>query len=206
MELLFCMNSERIQKFIELLKHLPGLGPRQAARLAYHLLDEKKEYRETLAKCLLSLAEVKRCGECFQAHEGKNNLCLLCMGSLRDKARIMVVEKDMDFSNIERAGVYEGLYHILGGVISPLRPKSQEKLRLRELYNRLSKAHEVKEVILATSTTPEGDHTARYIEQILEPFIKKNLKITRLGRGLSTGSELEYSDAETFKSAYLNRK
>ena len=200
------MQSPKIEQCIQLLAKLPGLGPRQAARLVYHLFDEKKEYRDMLAKNILSLAEVKRCAECFQAHEGQNTLCLLCMGSARDASRIMVVEKDMDFSNIERAGIYDGLYYILGGAISPLRPKSQEKLRLRELYNRLSKANGVKEVILATSATPEGDHTARYIEQILEPFVKKNLKITRLGRGLSTGSELEYSDAETFKSAYLNRK
>ncbi|MDP2676595.1 MAG: recombination mediator RecR [bacterium] len=200
------MQSPKIEQFIQLLSKLPGLGPRQAARLSYHLLDEKKEYREMLAQTIISLTQVKRCAECFQAHEQKTALCLLCASPNRDRSRIMVVEKDMDFSNIERAGVYDGLYYILGGVISPLRPKSQEKLRLRELYNRLSKANGVKEVILATSATPEGDHTARYIEQISEPFVKKNLKITRLGRGLSTGSELEYSDAETFKSAYLNRK
>ncbi|PIR69815.1 MAG: recombination protein RecR [Candidatus Niyogibacteria bacterium CG10_big_fil_rev_8_21_14_0_10_46_36] len=200
------MSSERIEQLVQLLSKLPGLGPRQASRLVYHLLDEKQEYQETLARAIVSLAGVKRCAHCFQAYEGKNNLCLLCASSGRDKSRIMVVEKDMDFSNIERAGVYDGLYHILGGAISPLRPKSQEKLRLRELYNRLAAANGILEVVLATSATPEGDHTARYIEQILEPFTKQKLKITRLGRGLSTGSELEYSDTATFKSAYLNRK
>jgi len=201
------MSSPALQRCIELLTRLPGLGPRQASRLVYHLLDEKKEYRKAVEDALSALDDVKRCKNCFQAHEEKNDMCQLCGSSRRNMSRVMVVERDPDFSNIEKAGVYDGTYHILGGTISPLRPDSQEKLRLQELYNRINTQHEIKEVVLATSATPEGDHTARYIERILEPFVTKNkLKITRLGRGLATGSELEYSDTETFKNAYLNRK
>lgn len=160
-----------------------------------------------LADALMHLYEVRRCAHCFHAFQGDARICVLCRSASRNHSRVMIVEKDMDFLNIEKSGIYDGVYHIVGGVVSPVRPQSQERLRLKELYNRVQKNKDIKEVILATSATPEGDHTARYIEKILEPFVeKKQMRITRLARGLSTGSELEYSDAETFKGAYLNRK
>ena len=120
----------------------------------------------------------------------------------------MIVEKDTDLDTLEKTGVFNGRYFVLGGVISPLRLDSQKRLRLKELAARISIEKTLKEVVLGTSSTAEGDLTGRYIEKILEPHIagKKNIKLTRLGRGLSTGIELEYSDLETFRNAYLNRK
>ena len=203
------MSSERIQELIISLSKLPGIGPRQAGRLVYHLLDEKQEYKDMLVKNILALADVKRCSFCFQAFENRGNtLCSICIGNTRDKSTLMVVEKDMDYTTIDKAGIYNGLYFILGGVISPLRPNNQERTRMKELFGRVQNDTQIAEIILATSATPEGDHTARFIEKILEPLYgeRKTLRLTRLGRGLSTGSELEYSDPETFKNAYVNRK
>lgn len=202
------MSSEKIQKLITLFSKLPGIGPRQAGRLAFHLLDEKNEYKDELGRHIASLKDVRRCASCFQAFEGNAPACVLCSGQSREKAKIMLVEKDMDFMNIEQTRLYNGLYFILGGVLSPLHPQSQERLRMKELFGRIKSDNALTEVIIATSATPEGDHTARYVEKILEPIYKerKNLTLTHLARGLSTGSELEYSDSETFKNAYLNRK
>lgn len=119
----------------------------------------------------------------------------------------MVVEKDTDLDTLEKTGVYNGKYFVLGGVISPLQQDGQKRLRLSELVKRISVEKNIEELVLGTSSTAEGDLTARYIEKILEPHIAKNgIKISRLGRGLSTGLELEFSDPDTFKNAYLNRK
>lgn len=204
------MSSQKIEHLTALLSKLPGIGPRQAARLVFHLLDEKNEFRTALTESIISLCSVRRCAYCFQAFEnGGGALCGLCNnGTRRDKTKLMVVEKDTDFSNIEKTGLYEGLYFILGGVISPFRPDAAERLRFRELFRRIEHDTAIEEVILATSVTPEGDHTARYIEKIVEPVLKtrKEMRLSRLARGLSTGSELEYSDPETFKNAYFNRK
>ena len=120
---------------------------------------------------------------------------------------LLICEKDADFENLEKNKIFIGKYHILGGLLSPLKPELQEKLRLKELFRRIEANEKIKEVVLALSATTEGDMTLRYIEKILEPVSKKRgLKVTRLGRGLSTGSELEYSDRDTLKNAFDNRK
>lgn len=123
----------------------------------------------------------------------------------------MVVEKDVDLENIERTKVYDGRYFVLGGVIpfGKLEQKQTKNIRLKELYSRVGQlaGRELKEIILALSATVEGDNTGRYLEKILEPLLKKHLlKITRFGRGLSTGTELEFIDADTLKNALENRK
>ena len=201
------MSSPRIQKLISLLVKLPGLGPRQAGRLIYHILDKERNFAAEIAENISKIHEVKRCALCYQAHEEAGQNCAICTSSSRDKGILLIIEKDTDLDTLEKTGVYNGRYFVLGGVISPLQQESRKRLRLKELVNRVSSEKTVKEIVIGTSSTAEGDLTGRYIEKILEPYIaKENTKITRLGRGLSTGIELEYSDLDTFKNAYLNRK
>ena len=134
-------------------------------------------------------------------------MCPICLDLSRDRSKIAVVEKDTDFETMEKSGVYDGHYHILGGLISALDAESASRLRLKELFGRGKKENAVKEIILALSATPEGEFSARYIEKILEPLSRdRKLKMTRLGRGLSTGAELEYLNRETLKNALENRK
>ena len=219
------MPDSIISKLIEFFQRLPGIGPRQARRFVYALVDEDIKILEEFSGLLGKLKrEISRCSECFRIFsakggsasggEGKGEICQICHNSSRDSSKLLVLEKDADLENMEKNRIYEGKYHILGGLLSPLRPKEQDKLRLKELYRRVEASKDVREVILALSATTEGDMTVRYIEKILEPVQKARrparpageLKISRLGRGLSTGTELEYSDRDTLKHAFENRK
>ena len=201
------MNGDILPKLIAFFERFPGIGPRQARRFVYFLAEEKRSDVETFTSLLSRFTnEVSRCRNCFRVFEGRGDVCSLCAGA-RDTSKILVVEKDTDLENIERMGIYGGMYYVLGGLLSPLKPELQERLRFRELYNRIKREKALSEVIVAFSTTTEGDMTARYLERILEPFAKAGkIKISRLGRGLSTGTELEYSDRDTLRSAFENRK
>lgn len=210
------MYPKSIQKLIELFAKFPGIGPRQAGRFAFFILKENDGFARELTDSILDAKnKITTCGQCFRAVEkngvaGKN-LCVLCQNAKRDPAVIAVVEKESDMQNLEKSGEFTGLYHLLGGFISPLDQDSPKKLHLRELFMRIKKILEQNgraEIILATNTTTEGDTTALYIERILAP-LKDNfpdLKISRLARGLSLGSELEYADEITIKNALTNRK
>src|SRR3989338_858019 len=184
-----------IPELIAFFQKFPGIGPRQARRFVYSLVDENPKALEDFSKAILNLSkEISRCAECFRIFEGKNQICDIC-------------KKDADFENLEKNKIFTGKYHILGGLLSPLKPELQEKLRLKEFFHRIEANEKIKEAVVALSATTEGDMTLRYIEKILEPISKKRgLKVTRLGRGLSTGSELEYSDRDTLKNAFDNRK
>lgn len=201
------MSSEIIQQLKEYFTKFPGIGSRQAQRFVYWLLTQDSEFVRNLSALLLELKKnVKQCGKCFSFHASGE--CKICHAQNRDRSRIMVVEKDVDFENIEKIGVYNGLYFILGGVIS-LGQNSGRNLHMKELFNRVKSNAEngLKEIILALNATTEGDSTARYIEKILEPLAGKyQIKITHFGRGLSTGTELEYIDSDTLKNALENRK
>lgn len=201
------MEGQIITKIIAFFERFPGIGPRQARRFVYFLAEEKQGDIEAFAALLSRFVrEVSRCQSCFRVFEGRGNTCSIC-GGARDTSKILVVEKDTDLENIERTGIYSGTYYVLGGLLSPLKPEMQERLRFRELYNRVERVEKPQEVILALSATTEGDMTARYVERILEPCIQGGkIKISRFGRGLSTGTELEYSDRDTLKSAFENRK
>lgn len=194
-------------KLIELFLKFPGIGPRQARRFVYFLAGENKNYVDKLAELILETKNgMKQCKSCFRYYEEKNNekeinLCLVCLDTARDNNLIMVAEKDVDLENIERMGVFNGKYFVLGGLIS-LNGNEASEIRLKQLYDKVQK-EKPKEIILATSATAEGENTNLYIERILEPL---KVKISRLGRGLSTGAELEYSDAETIENALENRK
>lgn len=209
------MYPEPIQKLIDLFTRLPGIGPRQAARFAFFILKEKDPFIGELRAALAAAEErIGICNTCFRMMERENGTirsCDICVNPRREAHLIAVVEKESDMRNLEQSSVYHGLYHVLGGIISPLDQDSPKRLRLKELYERIEKRlADAKscEVILATNPTTEGDMTARYIERILAPLQSNHptLTISRLGRGLSLGSELEYADEITLKNAVQNRK
>ncbi len=200
------------EKLIEYFLKFPGIGPRQAKRFGYFLAGTDKKFAEELAKLILEIKKnVIQCQSCWSffesAAERTSNNCSICANLNRDTLLLMVIEKDVDLENIEKSGVYNGKYFVLGGAISLADgAKKQNHLRFKELFDKVQKEMP-KEIILATSATIEGENTARYIEKILEPVNKKfHLKITRLGRGLSTGTELEYIDSETMSNALKSRK
>ncbi len=210
------MYPKQIQKLIDLFSRFPGIGPRQAGRFAFFVLKEKNPYIGELRAALQEAEErIGICDTCFRMMERENGTirsCEICADPRREAHLIAVVEKESDMRTMEQSGAYHGLYHVLGGVISPLDPDSPKTLRLRELYDRvearLIAAQTPYEVILATNPTTEGDTTSRYIERILAPLqsTHAHLTISRLGRGLSLGSELEYVDEITLKNALTNRK
>lgn len=195
------------EKLIEIFLKFPGIGPRQAKRFAYFLAGQDAKFLKDFADNILEIKkDIKQCDSCFRFYVGTK--CDICAGINRDKNLLMVAEKDVDLENIEKAGIYNGKYFVLGGALSLTNSKNPPAggLRFKELFNKVKK-EQPKEIILAISATAEGENTSRYIEKILEPITKKfSLKITRLGRGLSTGTELEYSDSETISNALKNRK
>ena len=210
------MYPEPIQQLITLLTKLPGIGPRQATRFAFFLFRQDDAYIKSLAFALENMkASVGFCRQCFRTMERteqNQQLCNFCRDPKRDPGLIAVIEKESDLQNIERTNDFHGVYHVLGGLISPLDPESPKRLHLRELYTRIKillEQQKNSEIILATGATTEGDTTALYIEQILKPLQEhslEKLKTTRLARGLSLGSELEYADEVTLRNALTNRR
>ena len=197
---------DHIDELAQALARFPGIGPRQGKRFVYYLLATPAAERAKLAELIASLGkEVKQCPECLRFYNGTTaTVCNYCSDSKRDDALLMLVEKDQDLAAIERAGTYHGRYFVLGGVLT-LTGKGaiREKELVRIIENRLK--NNLKEVVLALSATSEGEHTADHIRELLTPY-RDHLKVSELGRGLATGSELEYSDAETLRAALTNRK
>ncbi len=201
------MYPPSIQKLIEQFSKFPTVGPRTAARFVFYLLKLRGEEAELLLSSISDLKKkVKYCPLCFKpfepfdAAQDKSDLCEICSNPKRDKAMLCIVEKETDLETIENTKRYPGLYFILGGTISKLRKEDIEKLRIKELQTRVKG---VKEIIIATNSTGEGESTALYLERLLKPL---EIKTTRLGRGLPAGGELEYADEETLSSALDNRK
>lgn len=195
----------RIDRLTQAFTRFPGIGPRQAKRFVYFLLNQPKSYHRELADLLSNLDQnINQCSLCFQyfTPTGSESLCNICSDQNREKT-LMVVEKDVDLENIERAGVYKGRYFVLGGTVPILEKEPENKIRIKELIGYLSR-DAFDEIILAMSANPEGDNTGDYVKKELESE-NSSLKITLLGRGLSTGSELEYSDTETIRNAFNNR-
>ena len=190
-----------IQNLINEFSKLPGVGPKAAERIVFYLLEKPKQEVKTFIQALIEVkTKTKICKQCFNVSE--NELCRICSDAKRDKTIICVVENALDIIPLEKTGQFKGLYHILGGRIEPSKGITPEKLRIKELIARV-KREKIKEVIIATNPTTEGETTALYLVRLLKPL---DIKITRIGRGLPTGANLEYADETTLSSALLGRR
>jgi len=198
------MYPPSIQKLIDLFSKFPTVGPRTASRFVFYLVEKSKEDVDKLVVAILDLKKnVKLCKLCFNPFEGEGELCEICSNPARDKSLLCIIEKETDLLVIEKTKKYKGLYFILGGTVSRLKKADIEKLRTKESEERVKNHPEIKEIIIAVNPTTEGEATALYLERLLKPL---NIKITRLGRGLPVGGELEYADEETLGSALEGRK
>jgi recombination protein RecR len=193
--------AEAINKLIQEFNKLPGIGPKSAQRIAFYLLRASDEQSRLLAEAILSLKQkITLCSICFNVTE--SDPCPICRNDQRDHTQICIVEQPQDILALEHTGIYHGRYHVLHGAISPTEGIGTEDIRIRELLNRLQDGS-VKEVILATNPTLEGEQTAMYLSQLISP---RGIKVTRLARGLPFGTELEYADDVTLTRAIEGRQ
>jgi recombination protein RecR len=201
-----------LRALIEELSELPSIGPRQATRLAFYLAQKGGQQVLDLAKNLEGLKNIKLCERCFFVHENPGTLCDMCANSERNKSKIMIVEKETDLVSIENTNKFNGRYLILGTVPKTGILEELQKLRLESLKGFIKKelsgqtgptsSPQAEEIILALNPTSVGDWNAGVLKKELEPYAKK---ITRLGRGLPTGGEIEFADDETLEGAFEGR-
>jgi recombination protein RecR len=190
-----------LNNLFEQLMHLPGIGRKTAQRIGFHILKSRPEDVETLAR---SLIEAKKklhfCPICFNLTE--DDMCEICQNNNRDHNLICIVEDAADILSIERSGKYLGIYHVLGGVLSPIDNIGPDTLKIKELLKRLEK-DKCTEIIIATNPTREGEATAHYLVKLLKPF---KIKVSRIARGLPIGSDLDLADEITISEAFDGRK
>ena len=209
----FPVMHSSFDKLVEMFMRFPGIGPRQARRFVYFLLALDSGSLARLTGAIDELrreaAECRRCGYHFFKKGGPQELCQICADIHRDKGQLMIVEKDLDVDSFKKTDSYNGLFYILGGLVPILEKDPGKKVRLSplsKLVKEESANGNLREIILALSVNPEGDYTIEYLRTLLQPILTgHNIKISVLGRGLSTGTEVEYSDAETLRSALENR-
>jgi recombination protein RecR len=203
---------DTINKLTELFASFPGIGPRQAKRFVYYLLVQDKTKTDYLTYLVTNLKkEVRVCESCFRFFvKGTGVLCPICADNSRDHSLLMVVATDSDLDAIQKSHSYAGYYFVLGGLVPILEKEPEKIVRLRELDERIKNeiaAGNLSEIIFALSANAEGDYTAHTIRTRIEQLTAPaQIKISLLGRGLSTGTELEYSDADTIKNAFDNRR
>ncbi|MEK7572378.1 MAG: toprim domain-containing protein [Patescibacteria group bacterium] len=218
-----------IEKLTEIFKEFPGIGERQAKRFVYFLMSKNPAYAKNLSLLVSDLKkEIAQCKECFRffilpasPSQGENSkkekLCDICANLNTDSSMLMIVEKDSDLESVRKSKVYYGKYFILGGLVPIVEKNTKNKIRIKELIERISAKGgsasggknngSLKEIILGFSLSPQGDHTDFYIKNEIKDLAESlNIKISSLGRGLSTGTELEYSDNDTIKNALKNRQ
>ena len=194
-------DGRALQRLLDELGRLPGIGPKSAQRIAYHLLSADAEEARRLATAIIDVKEqVHFCPVCFSYATG--DVCDICDDSSRDRTSICVVQEPRDVTAIERTGSYHGLYHVLGGVISPMDKIGPDQLHVRELIGRLSD-DQVHEVILATNPNVEGETTATYLARTISQL---DVRVTRLASGLPVGGDLEYADEVTLGRAIEARR
>lgn len=194
---------EPIQNVINAFQRLPGIGPKTASRLAFYLLRGNDDLPQKLAESLQSLRSATHlCKECFNITLADRELCEICADPTRDRSTLCVVEEPLDVLMLERTDAFKGRYHVLHGVLSPIEGIGPDDLQLHSLFARVQ-AGGVKEIILATNPSMEGDATALYIKQQLAPF---SVRMTRLARGLPVGSDLEFADQNTILRALAGRQ
>lgn len=193
--------AEPVSRVIGELSKLPGIGPKSAARLAYHLLRSPEADARELAAAIIAVKEqTVLCSSCQNVAD--TDPCAICSSEERDHSVICVVKEPLDIMALERTGKYRGQYHVLHGVISPMDGIGPDDLKIRELLDRLESGA-VKEIILATNPNLEGEATAMYIQKLLSP---QGIRLTRLARGLPMGSDLEYADEVTLTHALESRQ
>lgn len=197
--------SNKFKKLVDFLSKLPGIGPRQAIRLVLAMTEWLPDELTEFSKAITELGNSPSwCKQCFNFAD--DDLCVICSSAKRDQTRIAVIEKVTDLESIEKSGAYRGTYHVLGGTINPINGSLPEKLKIPELLARIEKLKQLTadiEVILATNPNTSGETTALYLEEELRPL---GIKISRLARGLSAGSSLEYADEITLANALKHRK
>lgn len=202
-----------LDKLIAHFEKFPGIGGRQARRFAFHILTMPPERVSELTSLMQNLqATVTTCTSCqrfYAKNGGTGTLCSICSDTNRDHSKLLIVSQDSDIQAIERSSLYDVLYFVLGGMVPLLNAKEDTRLRSGALKAIVSqRLPELTEIILAFAVNPDGENTARYVESVLTPILQEATTpptISELGRGLSTGSELEYADPETLKNALKNR-
>jgi recombination protein RecR len=193
-------TSESLENLIEELTKFPGIGRKTAQRIAMFILKQPKEEVEKLVKAIIDVKEkIKYCSICFNITE--TDPCPICSNPKRDKSTICVVEEPMDVLAIEKTNEYNGVYHVLGGVINPLEGIGPEDLKIKELISRISTGG-INEVIIALNPSVEGETTSMYVANLIKPF---GVKVSRIARGLPIGTALEYADTATIVRAIENR-
>lgn len=194
------MHTKSLQKLIELFSKMPTIGTRTAERLAYYITKTKEEEVNQLIKAIQDVkSNITFCSCCNNITE--QELCPICKDTNRDHSIICVVEHPQDIESIERMQSYHGIYHVLGGLLSPLDSIGPADIKLKELANRISKEN-IKEVIIATNPNPNGESTALYITKLLK---QTHVKISRIGFGMAIGSDLAYVDKSTIERAFAGR-
>ena len=199
---------DNIKQLEEFFSQFPGIGPRQAKRLVHYLLTRSNSTVSEFTKLILetkkSTIECNSCHRLF-LHSSQNSICNICNDKNRDNSLLMIVARDSDFETIEKSGVYKGKYFVLGGTVPILDSEPQKRIRLEKLLEHISNENSIKEVIISLNTNREGEHTLDILRDALNRIKNNNIKISVLGRGLSTGAEIEYADSETIKYALKNR-
>lgn len=194
-------DGRALQRLLDELGRLPGIGPKSAQRIAYYLLESDAEQSRRLSNAILDVKkQVHFCPVCFSY--ATRDTCDICSDSTRDTSKICVVSEPRDVSAVERTGAYKGLYHVLGGVISPMDRVGPEQLHVRELLGRLASG-EVTEVILATNTDVEGEATATYLSRTIKPM---GVTVSRFAVGMSVGGEVELADELSLGRAIEDRR
>ncbi|MFA6170272.1 MAG: recombination mediator RecR [Candidatus Margulisiibacteriota bacterium] len=195
------MYADSLANMINELQKLPGIGPKSAQRLAFHLLGcTDKGIADLLGAIRLAKETIRHCSVCFNITD--IDPCKVCADTNRDSASLCVVAEPKDLVAIERSGVYNGKYHVLGGVISPLDGMDPESLRIKELLTRLGK-EEIKEIVLAVNSTTEGEATIIYLTRLIKPL---GIKLTRIAYGLPVGADMDYADPATLYKALEGRR
>lgn len=190
-----------MSRLVDEIKRLPGLGTKTAQKLAFHLLGVERDQAEKLAKAILEMRErIQLCERCNNIAEGA--LCPICKDPKRDQGLVLVLEQPNNIIVVERTRSYSGVYHILHGALSPLRNVGPSDLKIRSLLERM-RAHPIREVILATSPTTEGQATSAYLSRLLKPI---DVKVSRIGLGIPIGSELEFVDEATMTESIEGRR
>ncbi len=204
--------EDSIEKLAKYFKEFPGIGERQARRFVYFLLHKNPNFVSDLGENILNLKNsIHQCPSCYLFFQSNiADLCENCKNPKIDKKYLLVIEKDSDYENIKKSKSYNGYYFVLGGLAPIINKEILNFLRIKELLNTVesrAKTGDLKEIILALSLNPQGEHTDMFLREKLSGIQQKyNFKIVSLGRGLSTGTELEYSDSETIKNALKNRQ